>query len=315
MKKIPFIEIKQFFTKKGAQRDILFRSFFFLLSIFAYSILRTLYIDHYYHYGVSIADGFVKYNFYALAILFYFVNFEKIKETKNLSVNTVEMLLSLVFAFGLFFLPATIFHFRQDILVMLFEYTLGFLSGFALFILFFGISFFKRFFHEIVFLVLILIPLKLSPILVDQFWKYFSTVTLWGLKPLLSLTQVSHSINTSTYNVSLLDFRVLIGPSCAGVHSLVAFVLLFVFTLFLMLQKNYKMRGLFVALMFFLGLLAVFILNSIRVFLILLVGAYYSKDFAINAFHNNIGATLFLIFFMLYITFFLKKAIKQAPKK
>lgn len=311
MKKIPFVEIKQFFTKKGAQRDILFRSFFFLLSIFLYSFFRDLYINEYYGYRVFIEDGFIRYNFYALVGLFFFVNLEKIKQTREISVKTFEMIFSLIISFALFFIPANIFHFRQEILVMLFEYTIGFLSGFALFILFFGWAFLKRFLYEITFLILILVPLKLSPILVDQFWKYFSGITLFGLQGIFSFSKLPAQVNIHTYYVSLKNFSVYIGPSCAGINALVAFILLFIFTLFLMLQKNYKMRGVYILFMFLLGLLGVFVLNSIRVFLIILVGAYYSKDFAINAFHNNIGAVLFLTFFIFYITFFLKKAVKK----
>ncbi|PIR03680.1 MAG: hypothetical protein COV59_04800 [Candidatus Magasanikbacteria bacterium CG11_big_fil_rev_8_21_14_0_20_39_34] len=122
-------------------------------------------------------------------------------------------------------------------------------------------------------------------------------------------------MDASRFNVSVEDFSLFIGPPCAGIHSLVAFATLFWALLLLAQERGYRIQYKVAIPSFFLGLLLVFVVNSLRVFSIILVGIFYSRDFAVTLFHSFIGAFLLILFFILYIHLLYPKMIKVDEKQ
>ncbi len=308
---------KQYIPEIRAKKRFLLRSVFFVTIVSLYQVLRFLYTKKFFGYNLLISDGFIKYAFFPIIILFLYILWPRLREYK-MKFPKIERSVALVFlAVILFFVPGTWFGLttQHEVDLIFFEYIWLFIANCLLFFAVFGIRFFRAFQKEVILVALILIPLKLSPLLIDHFWNYSSKVTMFGLKILLPLFHVPHTIKTETFMAKVGSFEAYIGPPCAGIHSLLAFSVLFFFALALLFQRNVQLHVGRAVFFFVMGLIGVFLLNSLRVALILLVGAYISRDFAINAFHNNIGAILFMIFFIIYITFVLKKITVLAPKK
>ncbi len=91
------------------------------------------------------------------------------------------------------------------------------------------------------------------------------------------------------------EFAVYIGEACSGVFSIFLFTCLYLLIVGLDWQKLRHGR---VVLLFFVTVFGLFLVNVLRVYLIMLVGVYYDPYFAINLFHSYIGMVLFLLYFI-----------------
>ena len=92
-------------------------------------------------------------------------------------------------------------------------------------------------------------------------------------------------------------FRVGIAKSCSGISSLFLFAFLYIFAV----SYDWKILNHRKAvLMFVPGILSVFALNIFRIYLIILIGAYYSKEFAIGVFHTGAAGVLFVVYFAVF---------------
>jgi len=104
------------------------------------------------------------------------------------------------------------------------------------------------------------------------------------------------------------NFGVDIGIACSGIESMTLFTGLFLIILFLE-WNNFKSRAkLFI--WFLVGLFITFLLNVLRLFTLMYIGARHSADFALNMFHSNASWILFVIFVFVYIKYFYEKNIK-----
>ena len=80
------------------------------------------------------------------------------------------------------------------------------------------------------------------------------------------------------------------------------------FLLFLVIMR--KKIDLHLGMLVFLcGLVGIFYLNVLRIYLLMVIGTF-NPEFALNAFHNNSGWILFLIYFCA-IVFYTIKAIQK----
>lgn len=295
-------------TKSVFWRFAIFFAIFVLFDIFHESFTQA-----HYGYTVGTSDGFVNYVPYALILVFIFLRFRSFATLPPFRVPiawTVTFgLLSLIF----FRLPANVWY--QDSVGMIFTQSLWlFFTYTCLFVAIFGRPFIQRYFHDLCLVVLILIPYRLSPLLIDYFWEESSYITTFGLSLFLKLSQLPHQVVYQDLSVTLKDFTIIVGPPCSGIQSLTAFTALFFAIIFLASQKRKIYFGKALAAFLF-GFILVFLLNSFRILLILLVGVYYSQEVAVNLFHETIGAVLFLFFFIAYTSFILPKIIQIIPSK
>lgn len=128
-------------------------------------------------------------------------------------------------------------------------------------------------------------------------WELFSGVVAWILYWTLSLFYpiVYHIGDTPILSIG--DFAVSIGAPCSGIDSMLLFVAFFA-ALFALDYKRIR-KGRYI-LFFILGFIGVYIVNILRLFLLMLAGIHISPRFAVGMFHTNAGWVLFLLYFLGY---------------
>jgi len=111
-------------------------------------------------------------------------------------------------------------------------------------------------------------------------------------------------------------FNVGISNECSGIDSLLLFLSLYVLLLVLDWKRMHVKRMLILLIP---GIIGTVIYNIFRIYSLMLVGIFISRDFAVDIFHTNAGWILFLLFFMIFwqmgSKWVYKKSIKKDNKK
>jgi exosortase/archaeosortase family protein len=95
------------------------------------------------------------------------------------------------------------------------------------------------------------------------------------------------------------NFWVTIGPACTGVNSLLMFATLFGSIGIIFHQtKRLKLKKYLIASLG--GLALLYILNNLRIVILLLIGSHYSPELALTLFHSYLGAILFFFVILAY---------------
>jgi exosortase/archaeosortase family protein len=145
----------------------------------------------------------------------------------------------------------------------------------------------------------------------QNLWPYFSysiSIILFGLFNPLYPTYLELG------RIPLLDvngFAVSIGASCCGIESLFLFIV-FSIGIYTLDHKRLKKKTFFISSL--IGLIGIYFVNIIRLFLLILTGIYTSPQFAIGIFHTNVGWILFVIYFLAYYFFTKNFVYKQVTK-
>ncbi len=130
-------------------------------------------------------------------------------------------------------------------------------------------------------------------LLFRQLWPLLSNLVVGINMHVLAYVGTVESVVGPAPSLVLNGFGVVIGEACAGVDSAILFTGVFIF-IALLDWPRLKHR-LFVGMLPF-GLIGMFLVNVLRVGLLMIVGAYYSPAFAISMFHDNAGWVLFVIY-------------------
>lgn len=245
------------------------------------------------------------------AMIFFFSSRDKLKKLdkyKFESGTTILFgILGILSFVGYFFLKAFLIGnptFAVDNILLFFplkELSL-ILGTLFLAIAVFGIKFSKNFFRNFKKeMGISIITFILALFLIIEFqklWVYFSFIIAKIVYSLLNLTFSSTlTFSGSSPVISLNDFIVSIGKPCSGIDSMLMFIFLYVFIVgydWKVLNKKKAM------IMFIPGVISVFFLNIIRIYLLLLIGAFVSGTFALGFFHSNASMVLFLGYFALF---------------
>lgn len=184
------------------------------------------------------------------------------------------------------------------------------LSVSSLLIAVFNLEFMSKFLDDFLVLFMVIIGYLLATIGIGSYWNFFSRAIMFGLTFTLPLFSSDFSMDVAKYNITMGDFSVNIGAPCTGIYSLVTFLVLFAVYIYFMakyrtIDKTKTVLSAIVA------LVVLFIFNIIRISTIIFIGAYYSKDLAINFFHEYMGSILFILLFWTYIHFISPKLIVQ----
>jgi len=136
-------------------------------------------------------------------------------------------------------------------------------------------------------------------IFVRNSWVFLGSFVSRSVAFLLSLSFNDVILIDKGYNFVLGShgFVATIGDLCSGVDSMGLFAGLFVLILCYDWKLLNKKR---MALIFIPGLLGTVIVNILRIYLLYLVGIFFSADFAVGMFHSNIGVLLFIAYFILF---------------
>lgn len=169
-----------------------------------------------------------------------------------------------------------------------------------LFLTIFGVNFFRRYSKELLLILLAVVLYMGAQLLISVYWSFFSNLIVLSLSKILPLFSSDSFVNFQNFSVRVKDFSVYIGPPCAGIFSLLTFVFFFVVcSVFMQGGRRINWPRFFVA--FLVGLIAVVLLNLIRITVILMVGAYVSRVLALDLFHEYLGALFLILIFLIYI--------------
>jgi exosortase/archaeosortase family protein len=141
-------------------------------------------------------------------------------------------------------------------------------------------------------------------------WVYLSKITSFLVYWLLKLSFLSPFLdlsNVSAPSVGSSGFVVTVADVCSGIESLSLFTFLF----FVVLVFDWKKLNFWnVVPVFLVGLFGVFLLNVLRIYLLILVGTFVSRTFALTLFHS-FAAMLLFIFYFAFFVYFSKKFLEK----
>ncbi len=131
---------------------------------------------------------------------------------------------------------------------------------------------------------------------------------VWRLWPLLSnlVLRILYMIFSHIYTIVKIfpprtlfvqKFAVEIDEACSGIDSIYLFTSLYFFITFLDWRKLQHIKVLLLILPAVLGL---FVVNVLRVFILILIGVYISPRLTLELFHTYIGMVLFICYFTIF---------------
>lgn len=169
--------------------------------------------------------------------------------------------------------------------------------GFAIFSIEFVKRFLKDFKKELIVCLLIGAAFYGSMRFVWKLWPYLS----WGVSKIVyQMLRVfpGDPLLVPPQSIHVGSFAVYIGEACSGVFSIFLFTSLYLLIIALDWHKlnHTKAIGLFFA-----AIAGLYLVNVLRVYLIIIVGALLSPELAANLFHSYIGMILFMAYFALFM--------------
>ncbi|MFA4953081.1 MAG: archaeosortase/exosortase family protein [Candidatus Pacearchaeota archaeon] len=244
-------------------------------------------------------------------ILFLAFNKEKILKIKKYSVGIKERIVSLLLIILLFpvyfqykrFMLANIEMVKESLWFFAsVEYLILFIILFFLIILIFGFKFIKDFFKEYKKgLGVVVIGIIVVYNFIRQFqelWPYLSGFVSRVVYYMLNFIGTANlSFSGVLPILSFNGFIVKIAQTCSGIDSIFIFTSLYLGILTWDWKILNKKKAFW---LFFIGVAGAFAMNIIRIFILILIGAYISRDFVLNVFHTNASAILFLIYFAVF---------------
>jgi len=174
------------------------------------------------------------------------------------------------------------------------------LGNYFLFLGIFGKKFAFHFKKEMAFFLGTIGLYLASSFFIQHQWRFFSAIILQALDQFFQLIQIQTTIDPETFGVRVADFQVFVGATCAGIYSLATFIFFFFASIF-MLKKNRRLHVWKCIVVFLCGLGLVFLLNIIRIAIIILIGAYVSDVLAIELFHEYLSAIFLIGIFLLFL--------------
>ncbi|MFA9289391.1 MAG: archaeosortase/exosortase family protein [Weeksellaceae bacterium] len=151
---------------------------------------------------------------------------------------------------------------------------------------------------EFVQLGIIGIVLYIATDYVWQLWPYLSDMVLHTVAKIFALSY--HATVSDPQILTVADFKVQVGEACSGLESLFMFSALYGLIGHYE-WKNIKHRA---YLLTFIPLaIGLYLVNILRVYLIVLIGVEWSADIAIRLFHTYLGMVFFVIYFLGFLRF------------
>lgn len=308
MNKIKYV-IKLLKEEKNLRGYIIRMGLFFVLFAVIFKF-HHIFTATFLHYSYSNYISFLEYLIYPFFILFSILRWEKIKEMKSYKNNMLQTIGFALLSVLCFMAPLKYVYLALTNIPHDFIYFGAVIPGYIfLFIAIFNFKFIKKFNSELFSIVYLFILFLALQVITEKFWVPLSGLILLSLNYILPLFSNSVSIDPSQLAVTMNDFSVTVGATCAGFYSLITFALLYVGSVLLLKQKN-DIHNLKAAVALIIGLICAFILNIIRVATIVIIGALYSAELALELFHEYMSAVLLIALFMGYLYFVFPKIVK-----
>ncbi len=287
------------------------------------AIFLTLYIAISFSFGtvkdllnqsiITVNDGYYTFFIYFLILGFIYLRRDKLKNVfayKNkLSQTVIFSLIAALF----FYLPYEFLTYNFRIAPVISYFFLYGLGQFFLFLAVFNIPFVKhQFYEELMIIALISIGYLAVPIYVEQYWTYFFIPIKYGVASIMKLLNTPYQISDveNGFIVEFTNFRGIVGPPCSGIYSMTAFTFLYATSLSLM-KKKHKINKTKATFAYLSGIVTLYILNIIRILVILHVGEYYSRELAMDLFHEYLSSIFLLGIFSIYLYFIIPKVCQK----
>lgn len=288
------------------------------LSLYSINILAYIKTNNaIYDVVIKSSVPYLTYLLFPCVGLFLLARWEKIKEMPAYRNNAWETIIFFMLAVMVYLTPVTWIYDSLGIKNWFISIHGPFLmSHFLILIAIFNIRFIRHFLKDLLVCILSIGIMFFSIYIIEHQWKTFSSVIMRALQYALPAIDENATVNPNSSIVSMNNFTVNIGAPCAGIYSIVAFALLCITTLYFESIKHRinVWRAIIVLLS---GMTIVFILNIVRIITIILIGAYYSPELAINLFHEYLGAIFLLGLFFIYLKYIIPKTViigAQTPR-
>jgi uncharacterized protein len=122
-------------------------------------------------------------------------------------------------------------------------------------------------------------------------WQSMASFTFQAVATTLNLMGAEADVQATDYIIGIGDFYVSIAPQCSGVEGF-ALVTAFIAVYAFIFRSDVRM-GRFLLVMLPLGLVCSWLLNILRITLLILIGAGFSPEIAVNGFHSYAGWLMF----------------------
>ena len=122
-------------------------------------------------------------------------------------------------------------------------------------------------------------------------WQSMASVTFQAVGMTLNLTGAEADIQAADYIIGIGEFYISVAPQCSGVEGF-ALVTAFIGVYAYIFRRDVRM-GRFLLVMLPLGLICSWLLNVLRITLLILIGARISPEIAVNGFHSYAGWLMF----------------------
>jgi len=228
-------------------------------------------------------------------------------EKQNYARSSLMVLLGILTVGGYYFLRyiANVnsitegFNFYLVFIASIFALTLSF-ALFAIGIFSFG--YLKSVYNELRKEIWITLGLTVAAyvllMLFQSLWPYFSyTITIILYNMLVPFYPGTYLELRESPFLDINGFAVSIGAPCSGIESLFLFV---AFSIGIYVLDHERIRKTPFWIATGIGIIGIYFVNVLRLFLLILTGIYISPDFAVGMFHTNVGWILFVIYFLIY---------------
>lgn len=153
---------------------------------------------------------------------------------------------------------------------------------------------------EIIYSILALLILYYLSLFIQSQWQFLSRFVAYSIYFLLKISFLNPSVNINDLSaplVGLNNFSVEIADVCSGVESLIYFLVAYS----LLLLIHWKHINFNKALVLFIpGIIGAALLNIFRIYFLILIGSFFSKQLALNLFHSVSGMLIFIIYFIIF---------------
>ncbi|MFH1947300.1 MAG: archaeosortase/exosortase family protein [Candidatus Magasanikbacteria bacterium] len=277
-----------------------FRLAIFLILYTTIGILHPIIQEHFLGISFTQTDKYMAYLIYPISLIFILFRWDKIKNLPYYKNNFNQTIIFAFLSILILIIPWVRMAKEMPDFLYIIYFSVYFFTFFFLFWAIFNTVFLNRFFNEIMVIILAYIAFLAIEVTLINYWQYISYVIVWctgkGLSPLGDILK----INLDTFMVSLKDFTVYVDPVCAGLYSVVSFIFLFLIALLFASQRQ-KLNKTKTAIAIILGALVVFVLNIIRVMIIVIIGGFVSEKLAMDLFHEYLSAIFLLAIFIFYL--------------
>ncbi len=297
--KLNELETKQKEGLKGfIARSIIYLNLFFISSQF-FSSYKSLLNQA----SITVNTGYSSFIIYFIIAIFLYAKRDKLLKAYSYKNKWLQTIGFALLAIILFSTPYTflIDNFRIHPYVSYFLlYGLG---QMALLLAVFNFKFiFKYLQEEVLTLLIIIIGFTSLTIVFEFSWTYFFAPIKAGTNLILSAFVSDFTLENvdGGFIITLGDFSGLVGPACSGIYSLAAFTFIY-FSGIIFLRGDKDINKLKAVLYYAAGITALYLLNIIRIVIIMYIGGRYSPELAIELFHEYLSSIFIMILFMVYI--------------